>query len=98
MQINGIMGAMFKEVQGTVKETSGTSSSGQSGFAFLNSLGDVARANMVVRGGELGAAGLHEQKLVKDWYQGLPTEEETTISELFGKIAEIDKLLKEKQS
>ncbi len=96
MIIEGITGSLFKEVQGKTNHQT----SSVNGPGFIESLNQMAAgAQMVVRGGQLSSAGLHDRKMVQDWIKDLDKkEEEESLDSIFSKIDRIEEILKEKFS
>lgn len=93
MMIEGITGSLFKEVQGKTNHQT----SSVNGPGFIESLNQMAAsAQMVVRGGQLSSAGLHDRKMVQDWMKD-PSgkEDEESLEEIFSKIDRIEEILKE---
>lgn len=96
MYIEGIANSIsnFKEFQVKTNQTSETF-----GPNFIECVTKLAQSSqMVVQGGELSSAGLHERKMVKDWIKSCNEEEIESLDEIFAKISRIDEILKEKFS
>lgn len=95
MQIEGMAQSITNALQ--PKQSQSTTQAGF-GPSFLENMSKcVMRTDIVPRGNELGASGLHSNKLTKDWTQRYDFEEDS-LDDIFEKIARIDDILKEKFS